>query len=76
MESERKLIEEQRKQIEAKRKDLEEKEKMMTEFDGQLRKRKEQVDQLERSLQAQGGGAAAAGELNKKLMETQKQLDS
>lgn len=76
VESERKIIEEQRKQIEAKRKDIEDKEKKMVEFDVQLRKRKDQVDQLEKSLQAQGGGAAAAGELNKKLMETQRQLEA
>ena len=74
-ESERKIIEEQRKQIEAKRKDIEEKEKKMADFDVQLRKRKEQMDQLEKSLQTQGGGAAAAGELNKKLMDTQRQLE-
>ena len=76
IESERKIIEEQRKQIDAKRKDIEEKEKKMIDFDVQLRKRKEQIDQLEKSLQTQGGGAAAAGELNKKLMDTQRQLEA
>lgn len=34
------------------------------------------MDQLEKSLQKAGGTAAAAGELNKKLTETQRQLDS
>lgn len=34
------------------------------------------MDQLEKSLQKAGGTAAAAGELNKKLTETQKELDA
>lgn len=34
------------------------------------------MDQLEKSLQKSGGTAAAAGELNKKLTETQRQLDA
>lgn len=40
-----------RKAIESKRKELEEKEKKLIEFDRQLQKRKEQMDQLEKSLQ-------------------------
>ena len=48
----------------------------MAEFNQQLNKRKEQMDQLEKSLQKAGGTAAAAGELNKKLTETQRQLDA
>lgn len=62
--------------MEAKRKDVEEKEKKLAEFNQQLNKRKEQMDQLEKSLQKAGGTAAAAGELNKKLTETQRQLDA
>jgi len=34
------------------------------------------MDQLEKSLQKAGGTAAAAGELNKKLTETQRHLES
>lgn len=55
---------------------MEDKEKKLVEFDRQLQKRKEQMDQLEKSLQKQGGTAAAAGELNKKLTETQRQLET
>lgn len=55
---------------------MEDKEKKLVEFDRQLQKRKEQMDQLEKSLQKQGGTAAAAGELNKKLTETQRQLEA
>lgn len=65
-----------RKAIESKRKELEEKEKKLIEFDRQLQKRKEQMDQLEKSLQKAGGTAAAAGELNKKLTDTQRQLET
>lgn len=96
-----------RKAIESKRKELEEKEKKLIEFDRQLQKRKEQMDQLEKSLQKvghlvvyfkwwkaivwnvksemnvfgcflfqAGGTAAAAGELNKKLTDAQRQLET
>lgn len=34
------------------------------------------MDQLEKSLQKAGGTAAAAGELNKALTETQRQLEA
>lgn len=75
IENERKLLEDQRKAVENKRKEVEEKEKKLAEFDQQLKKRKEQMDQLEKSLQKSGGTAAAAGELNKKLVETQRLYD-
>lgn len=65
-----------RKAIESKRKELEDKEKKLVELDRQLQKRKEQMDQLEKSLQKAGGTAAAAGELNKKLTDTQRQLEA
>ncbi|EDW52715.1 GM19331 [Drosophila sechellia] len=48
----------------------------MAEFDVQLRKRKEQMDQLEKSLRTHGGGATAAGGLNKELVDTQRLLDA
>jgi ABC-type transporter Mla subunit MlaD len=47
----------------------------MAELNQQLNKRKEQMDQLEKSLQKAGGSAAATAELSKKLAETQHQLE-
>ena len=54
---------------------MEAKEQKMAELNQQLNKRKEQMDQLEKSLQKAGGSAAATTELSKKLGETQIQLD-
>lgn len=65
-----------RKSVEKKRKEVEAKEQKMAELNQQLNKRKEQMDQLEKSLQKAGGSAAATTELSKKLGETQIQLDS
>lgn len=47
----------------------------MAELNQQLNKRKEQMDQLEKSLQKAGGSAAATADLSKKLAETQHQLE-
>lgn len=47
----------------------------MAELNQQLNKRKEQMDQLEKSLQKAGGSAAATTELSKRLADTQHQLD-
>lgn len=48
----------------------------MGELNQQLNKRKEQMDQLEKSLQKAGGTTAATTELSKKLVETQQQLEA
>jgi len=47
----------------------------MAEINQQLNKRKEQMDQLEKSLQKAGGSAAASTELSKRLADTQHQLE-
>lgn len=47
----------------------------MAELNQQLNKRKEQMDQLEKSLQKAGGSAAATTELSKKLADTQHHLE-
>ncbi len=61
--------------VEKKRKEVEAKEQKMAELNQQLNKRKEQMDQLEKSLQKAGGSAAATTELSKKLAEAQQQLE-
>ena len=48
----------------------------MGELNQQLNKRKEQMDQLEKSLQKAGGTTAATTELSRKLAETQQQLEA
>jgi ABC-type transporter Mla subunit MlaD len=48
----------------------------MGELNQQLNKRKEQMDQLEKSLQKAGGSAAATAELSKKLADTQMHLEA
>lgn len=65
-----------RKSVEKKRKEVEAKEQKMAEFNQQLNKRKEQMDQLEKSLQKAGGTTAATTELSKKLADTQMQLEA
>lgn len=62
--------------MEKKRKEVEAKEQKMAELNQQLNKRKEQMDQLEKSLQKAGGSAAATTELSRKLAETQHQLET
>lgn len=47
----------------------------MAELNQQLNKRKEQMDQLEKSLQKAGGTTAATAEISKKLTECQQQLE-
>lgn len=65
-----------RKSVEKKRKDVEAKEAKMAELNQQLNKRKEQMDQLEKSLQKAGGSAAASTELSKKLGEAQMHVEA
>lgn len=60
--------------MEKKRKEVEMKEQKITELNQQLNKRKDQMDQLEKSLQKSGGNAATA-ELTKKLADTQMLLE-
>lgn len=60
-----------RKSLEKKRKEVELKEQKITELNQQLNKRKEQMDQLEKSLKNAGGAAASSAELSKKLADTQ-----
>jgi ABC-type transporter Mla subunit MlaD len=47
----------------------------MAEINQQLNKRKEQMDQLEKSLKQAGGTTAATTELSKKLADCQQQLE-
>jgi chromosome segregation ATPase len=71
----KKQLDEQKRATDSKHRQVEEKERALSELDKQLKKRKEHMDQLEISLQKAGGSAAAAGELNKKLAEAEKNLE-
>lgn len=64
-----------RKSLEKKRMEVELKEQKITELNQQLNKRKEQMDQLEKSLKNAGGAAASGAELSKKLADTQLLLE-
>lgn len=64
-----------RKSLEKKRKEVEMKEQKITELNQQLNKRKDQMDQLEKSLKSSGGSAAASAELTKKLADCQHLLE-
>lgn len=71
LDEQRRQFEEQRKTVDSKHKQMLEKEKHINEMDQDLRRRKDQMDKLEAQLKKAGGGAAAAGELNKKLSQAE-----